>query len=118
MAGKFLHRTAEGLSYEVKFAQIDEASTGDQEVVAAVTGQKIRVVAMSFTCVGAVGVSWKSAANEKIGHMKFAANGGPVWICPEGAGFVVETNEGEALNINLDATVQVDGWLNYVELSD
>lgn len=74
---------------------IDRA-TGTGEIVAAVSGKKITVVAIDFTITSAGSVGWNSAGNVVRQPQPFAASGGiannyfPGWF--------VQTNTGEALN--------------------
>src|ERR1044071_4655689 len=48
--------TLNGITYTVKQAKIAASASGDTPVVAAVTGKKIRVIALVFSCAGAVTV--------------------------------------------------------------
>lgn len=101
---------------DAKYASIDCAAAGDNEIVAAVVGKKVRVVAYTAVCANTVSAQWKSgAATAKSGAMPFAANGGasPPWN-PYGH---FETAAGEALNLNLSGAVQVSGHLTYLEVS-
>jgi hypothetical protein len=107
-----------------KFAQINRATNADgAAVVSAVAAKKIRVLRLSFVCAGAVGAKWQSATSNTSGAgidtdlcpvMSFAANGGiSDAYCPLG---LFETASGEGLKLNLNAAVQVSGYLTYVEV--
>lgn len=100
-----------------KFAKIDAASSGDNTIVAAVTGKKIRVIKYSLVCAGAVTVTFASAAGtgtKLTGTMSFAANGGIAdGFCPAGH---FETAAGALLNMSLGGAVQVSGSLTYIEV--
>lgn len=104
----------DGVELVPKYAIISDAASGSNEVVAAVTGKKIRVLAYTLITDDAVTATWRSAANAISGAMEFAANGGasPAF-CPVGH---FETVAGEALNINLSGAVGVRGHLTYVEV--
>lgn len=104
-----------------KYAVIAASSSGDNELVAAVTGKKIRVLA--YCIVGndaAVTARFESGAGGTAlsGQMKlgtalatnfgFAAGFNPAgWF---------ETAEGQNLNLELSAAQSVAGHLTYVEV--
>lgn len=93
------------------FALISTASTGDQQVVAAVTGKKIRVLSYTIVSTSANAVKFRSASTDKTGAMALAANGGvSTSYSPVGH---FETVAGEALNINLGSAAQISGHLTY-----
>lgn len=98
-----------------KFAVIAATSSGNTDVVAAVTSKKIRVLAYNLLVSGAASVKFQSGAStDKTGSKALAANGGLV------AGFNplgwFETVSGEKLNINSSAAVTIGGELVYVEV--
>ena len=97
-----------------KYAEIDVASAGDNTIVAAVTGKKIRVLQYSLVCSDATTVQWKSSGGSTLsGDMSFAANGGiSSAFSPSG---LFETVAGEALVLNLSAGNPVSGHLVYTE---
>lgn len=99
--------------YPVKQAVIDEATIASNEIVPAVAGKSIRVIALMFTVAGPVNLTWRSAANNLTGAMEFADSGGLTHESQDG---LFWTNEGEALNLNQDAAVQVSGVLTYIEV--
>lgn len=103
-----------GLVLTVKWAEINASAGGNTQVVAAVAGAKLRVLSLDFVCAGAVTVGWQSAANVKRNNQSFAANSGMArdLAMP----YYVETNAGEALNINLGGAVVVRGAVGYVEV--
>ena len=102
---------------KITWAKIDAASSGDNEIVAAVSGRKIRVVGLKLSVALDVTVNWKSGlaggASDIIPAETFKEGGGmsDYWG-PDGA--MLETLSGEALNMYLGAAVQVSGWLNYL----
>ena len=106
------------LPASVKYAVIDNASSGDNTIVAAVTGKKIRVLAYMYVCAGTVTVRFESGASGD------ALTGQKSWIANTGAcanfnpaGWF-ETEEGELLNMELSAAISVDGHLTYIEIGD
>lgn len=103
---------------ELKFAAIDTAATtGDKEVVAAVTGKQIRVLVYSFTVGGDETVTWYSdaAGTALTGAMRFPAAGdgvSPVFV-PTGH---FQTAAGEALVLNQGVGGGCDGYVVYIEI--
>lgn len=102
---------------ETKYAIIDAAALGDNTVVAAVTGKKIRVLSLFLVAAGAVTARFESGAGGAAltGQMVLAANGGfSLPFNPEGW---FETAAAALLNLELSAAVSVDGALTFVEVS-
>jgi len=98
----------------VKFAVIDAATSGNNELVAAVTGMRIKVVALCIVAAGAVTARLESGAGGTAltGQMALPANGILVW--PEGSW--VMTAVGQNLNLELSGAVSCDGCLVYEEI--
>ena len=99
-----------------KFAAINATTNGDNTVVSAVAGKKIRVLSYSLVADAAVGVAFEDGAggSELSGQMAFAANGGiSVPFSPVGH---FETTANTLLNIETDAAANVRGHLCYVEV--
>lgn len=96
---------------------IDHAVSGDNEIIAAVAGAKLRVLNFALVAAGAVTARFESAAGGTAltGQMQIGANG---LFTPgyDPAGHF-ETVAGEALNLELGSAVSVDGWLTYVEVT-
>lgn len=107
-------RVQDGLaSLPVKFAPVDASASGDNTLVAAVTGSALRVLSITLVAVGAVTATLKSGASTaRSGGMPLAANGGLTAQAPQG---LVETASGEALVLGLSAAVAVGGMVSYVE---
>ncbi len=98
------------------FAVIDVASSGDNTLVAAISGQKIRVLSYAFLCDAATIVRFESGASGTAltGQMSFAAMGGiSVPFSPVGH---FETVAGDLLNLELDGANQVSGHITYMIL--
>ncbi len=97
-----------------KFASIGLSATGT--VVAAVGGKKIRVLSYVLVSNGTVNVKWQSHVipTDKSGLLYLVANtGASVGYSPVGH---FETISGEALDLNLSASVAVGGHLTYIEV--
>jgi hypothetical protein len=97
-----------------KFAKIQASSSGDNAIVAGVSGKKIRVLNWAFSANGTVAVKWRSNTTDVTGpryliqYASAGRSGGP--------NGVMETAAGEALNLNLSAAVAVGGELAYIEV--
>ena len=98
-----------------KFATIAVSASGDNTVVAAVPGKKVRVLKYAMVAAAAVTAKWKDGAStDASGPMALAANGGlSDGYCPVG---LFETSPGNALVLNLSAAVSVAGHITYVEI--
>jgi hypothetical protein len=98
-----------------QFAVIDATGMGANAIVALVANRRIRVLDYLIVAAGAVVATWNSDATPISGDMSLAAQGN----AGDGAGAgslvgVMETAEGEALNLNLNAAVSVQGHLTYI----
>lgn len=98
-----------------KFAAIAASSSGDNTVVAAVTGKKIRVLGYRFSANGTVAAKWRSSTAGDISGLSYL-----VQYASAGASFSpvghFETTAGEGLVLNLDGAVAVGGHVSYVEV--
>jgi len=101
-----------------KFAIIDATTAGNNTVVAAVTGKKIRVLQLFLVNSAATGqtVRFRSgtAGAFLTGQMLFAPNDGPVLPFSPIGWF--ETAASTLLNMELVAATSVDGCLTYIEI--
>ncbi len=98
-----------------QYAAITASSSGATTVVSLASGKSIYILRWSLTANGAVNVNWQShttTANATGLHYmtQFSSTGGA--YCPAG---IFATTNGEALDINLSASVAVGGELTYVE---
>lgn len=101
----------------IRRAAIDAATSGDNTLVAATSGQKIVVTSMMLISAGDVTARLESGAGGTAltGQMTLVA----------GSGFVLDHNEtgwfetayGELLNLELSDAISVDGFINYRKLS-
>lgn len=98
-------------------AAIAASSSGNNTVVAAVTGRKVRVLAAVFVAAGAVTVKLQSGAGgtDLTGAMALAANG--VLVLPFNPQGWCETAVAALLNLSLGGAVSVAGVITYVEVS-
>jgi len=98
------------------FEVIDAASSGDNTLVAAISGQKIRVLSYTLLCDAATLVRFESGASGTAltGRMSFGAMGGvSVPFSPVGH---FETAVGDLLNLELDIASPVTGHITYMIL--
>lgn len=103
------------------FVAISTSTSGDNTLVAARPGQKIRVINYAATAAGDVAIKFKSGASTDLtGAMGLSATKA---LFPSGsglspAGFVglFETAVGEALVLNLSDAVAVAGHLTFQSL--
>lgn len=85
-------------------------TAGTNELVAAVTGKRIKVFSYAVVATGAGTVKFQSASTDLTGAMSFAANGGI--SCAPGDDPWFATAAGEALNIVTSGSAA--GHLSYV----
>jgi hypothetical protein len=99
-----------------KYAIIDAAGSGNNTLVAAVTGKKIRVLAFVMVGAGIVNVAFQSGAGGTAlsGAMPLIANS-VVFGSYNPLGWF-ETAAAALLNLNLSAAIGVRGMLTYVEV--
>lgn len=100
-----------------KFAAIAASSSGNNTLVAAVTGKKIRVLAYNLIGNGAVNAKFQSGASgtDLTGLKYIAAAGGGICAPYNPMGWF-ETAAATLLNLNLSGAVAVGGELVYVEV--
>lgn len=99
---------------EVKFAVIDEAASGDNVLIAAVVGKKIRVLSYAMVAAAAVTAQFQDTGGANLsGGMQLAANGGVSANSDTG---LFETTDGDGLDLNLSGAVSVDGHFSYIEV--
>ena len=99
-----------------KFAVISGTASGDNTLVAAVVGKKIRVLAYHLVCAAEVAIRFESGASGTAltGVETYTAKEGVSNdYCPLG---LFETAAGALLNLELGGAVQVSGSLTYVEV--
>lgn len=99
-----------------KFAVIDAATSGDNTIVAAVAGKKIRVISVFLMAAGTVNTRFESGASGTAltGQMNLVANVG--FVLPFNPTGWFETAAGSLLNLELSGAISTDGCLSYVEV--
>jgi hypothetical protein len=101
----------------VKFAVIDNATSGDNTIVAAAgVGVKIRVLSVFLMSAGTTTVRFESGASGTAltGQMNCTAQSG--FVLPFNPAGWFETATNTLLNLELSAAISVDGCLTYVEV--
>ena len=97
----------------VRFAKVDVNSLGDNTIIAAVAGKKLRLLGVVLVAAGIVTVKIKSDSTDLTGPMDMAANG---TLESHTAWGLLETSAGEALVLNLSSAAEVAGCLQYQEI--
>lgn len=93
-----------------QYAAISCSSSGDNQIVAAITGQVIRMIRFTVISASAVNGKFRSANTDLTAAMPLA-NGLSGNEAPMGH---FETAAGEAMNLNLSSGVAVVGYMTYV----
>ena len=100
----------------VKRAVIDAASSGNNTVVAAVTGKKIRVLALVMTMTGtAVTIRFEDGASGTALAGQMQPTQGQTVTLPFNPVGWFETSAATLLNLELGGAQSVDGVLVYIE---
>ena len=100
----------------IKRAKIDAASSGDNTLVAAVTGKKIRVLAAFFTMTGtAVTIRFEAGAGGTALTGQMGPTAGQTIVLPFNPVGWFETSDATLLNMELSGSQSVDGALVYIE---
>jgi hypothetical protein len=97
----------------LKTDTISDGTSGQNTLVAAVTGERIKVYALVLIVEGTVGIEFRDGASTALtGRMNFQAREG-LTIAVAPPAFLFQTTAGNAFTMNLDAAVIVDGWFAY-----
>jgi hypothetical protein len=94
----------------VLFAQINATASGDTQVVAAVSGRRIVVVAFAVIASATVNIRFRSGTTDITGSMRLVEGGGIAHAYDAG---LFQTATGQALNINLSTNATVGGYVVY-----
>jgi len=97
----------------VSFAQINATASGDTQVVAAVSGRRIVVVAFAVIASATVNIRFRSGSTDITGAMRLVEGGG---IAHAYDGGLFETAVNQPLNINLSTNATVGGYVVYREV--
>lgn len=106
-----------GETLTVKTKAADVASSGDNDVITAVAGKKIRVLSYALQAKGTVAAKFEDdgTATQRSVEWSFQDREGVSRSAPTGA-FLFETGEGVGLDLNLSAAVEVSYEVVYVEV--
>jgi hypothetical protein len=101
------------------YAKIAATASGAATVVPAATDRRILVISYFLCTAGATTLIWQSNATAISGTMTVAANA----VLQDGTGSnpgpmgmtgIIQTEPGEALNLNLGSSVVVGGYITYI----
>ncbi len=102
-----------GKTVTCKTEALSDAANGNNTIVAAVAGFRIKVYAIHFNVVGTVNMKWVDGiVGDLTGDMNFQAREGYTNAVTPPA-FLLATTAGEALILNLSDNIAVDGWIAY-----
>jgi len=104
--------------YQLKSAAINDDTSGDNEIVAAVATKRIRVLAVAIVSDGTTDVRWESGAGGTAltGQIPLQAREGYTISNPWGLFETAAVNT--ALSLELTANILVHGWVTYIEVDD
>jgi len=97
----------------VQYATINATTSGNTQVVGAVSGKRIRVIAYAVIANATVSIKFQSGTTDITGSMRVVEGGG---IAHAYDGGLFQTAVGQALNINLSANATVGGYVVYREI--
>lgn len=97
-----------------KNAFVTSASSGANQIVAAVAGMRYRVLSVVAVATAANSIKFQSASTDISATWPLGANGGFVLPFNEHGWF--ETNAGEALNVNFSAATSTGVQVHYIPL--
>jgi len=97
----------------VLYATINATTSGDTQIVGAVSGKRIRVIAYAVVASATVSIKFRSGTTDITGSMRVVEGGG---IAHAYDGGLFQTAVGQALNINLSANATVGGYVVYREI--
>ena len=101
----------------IKYAVVDEASSGDNTLVAAVAGKQILLISCIIIATGDVNIRFEDGASSGTflsGQMALTANSGFTAPFNEGGWLIASVNT--LLNLELSGATSVDGMLTYIEV--
>ena len=104
-----------GATGPVKFVRFSQSTAAAFDAVAAVTGLKIRVLAVELTPAGSVGVTFQSKTTPTLLSGKHTLTASLRLSMPFNPSGHFETVAGEALQVVLDAAILVAGHIVYQE---
>jgi len=98
----------------VKFRSISATTAGTTQVVGAVSGKRIRVIAYAVVAAEPTRIKFQSGTTDITGSMQLVEGGG---IAHAYDGGLFETAVGQPLNINLSINATVGGYVVYREVN-
>lgn len=99
----------------VKNLPLNFSTNGQNDVIAAVSGKKIRILALHLWAASAVNLTVKSGSSTtRFGPIPLSTSGTYIEAGPNG--WVAETATNIALNLFLSSGVAVTGFISYVEV--
>jgi hypothetical protein len=98
-----------------KFVTYSTSSSGDLNVVAAVTSKRIRVLRWRTTSNGATNIKWKNTGGADVSGLSYLTQFKDVGggYCPVGH---FQTTSGVGLDINNSAAIAISGEITYIEV--
>jgi len=97
----------------VQYATINATTSGNTQVVGAVSGKRIRVIAYAVIASATVNIRFRSGTTDITGSMRVVEGGG---IAHAYDGGLFETAVNQPLNINLSTNATVGGYVVYREV--
>lgn len=99
---------------DVLYASISGASSGNNTLIAAASGLKIRVISLAIVAASAVTVRFQSGASgTALSGIQSLITGTP-YVLPYNPAGHFETAVNTLLNMSLGGAVQVSGHMTYV----
>ena len=98
----------------VKSTFLNASSLGATELIPAKPGMSIRVISLAVVGTVATGIKFQSASTDISPLFPIGANGG--LVLPFNEHGWIQTNVGEALNINLSVATATGMLINYIVL--
>ncbi len=104
--------------YQLKSAIINDNTSGNNEIVAAVATKRVRVLAVAIVSDGTTDVRFESGAGGTAltGQIPLQVREG--YTISNSWGLFETTAVNTALNLELTAAVFVHGWVTYIEVDD
>jgi mRNA-degrading endonuclease HigB of HigAB toxin-antitoxin module len=97
----------------VQYAPINATTSGDTQIVGAVSGKRIRVIAYAVIASATVSIKFRSGTTDITGSMRVVEGGG---IAHAYDGGLFQTAVNQPLNINLSNNATVGGYVVYREV--
>jgi len=97
----------------VQYATISATNSGNTQIVGAVSGKRIRVIAFAVVADATVYIKFRSGTTDITGSMRVVQGGG---IAHAYDGGLFQTAVNQPLNINLSADATVGGYVVYREI--